>query len=155
MYSVIPCPDSSPRRFIPVGPTSNRRCPQLEILDINGAVFFGSVNAVARRLGFIYKADPLLNHVLIVADSIGVIDVSGAEMLAEESATLKDRGGALYMSGLRLEDKMFLKRGGYLDVIGKENIFLSKKVAIPEIYQRLDPGRCKTCVRRIFSECGD
>jgi SulP family sulfate permease len=155
MYSVIPCPDSSPRRFIPVGPTSNRRCPQLEILDINGAVFFGSVNAVARRLGYIYKADPLLNHVLIVADSIGVIDVSGAEMLAEESATLKDRGGALYMSGLRLEDKMFLKRGGYLDIIGKENIFLSKKVAIPAIYQRLDPDRCKTCVRRIFAECGD
>jgi SulP family sulfate permease len=155
MYSVIPCPDSSPRRFIPVGPTSNRRCPQLEILDINGAVFFGSVNAVARRLGYIYKADPLLNHVLIVADSIGVIDVSGAEMLAEESATLKDRGGALYMSGLRLEDKIFLKRGGYLDIIGKENIFLSKKVAIPAIYQRLDPDRCKTCVRRIFAECGD
>lgn len=153
MYSVIPCPDSIPRRFIPVGPTSNRRCPQLEILDINGAVFFGSVNAVARRLGFIYKADPLLNHVLIVADSIGVIDVSGAEMLAEESAALKDRGGALYLSGLRLEDKMFLKRGGYLDVIGRKNIFLSKKVAIPEIYQRLDPERCKTCVRRIFAEC--
>jgi SulP family sulfate permease len=155
MYSVIPCPDSIPRRFIPVGPTSNRRCPQLEILDINGAVFFGSVNAVARRLGFIYKADPLLNHVLIVADSIGVIDVSGAEMLAEESATLKDRGGALYLSGLRLEDKIFLKRGGYLDVIGRENIFLSKKVAIPEIYKRLDPERCKTCVRRIFAECED
>ncbi len=38
MYSVIPCPDSTPRRFIPVGPTSTRRCPQLEILEINGAV---------------------------------------------------------------------------------------------------------------------
>ena len=153
MYSVIPCPDSTPRRFIPVGPTSTRRCPQLEILEINGAVFFGSVNAVARRLSYIYKADPLLNHVLIVADSIGAIDVSGAEMLAEESATLKDRGGALYLSGLRLEDKMFLKRGGYLDIIGKKNIFLSKKDAVPEIYQRLNPSRCKTCVRRIFTEC--
>ena len=153
MYSVIPCPDSTPRRFIPIGPTSTRRCPQLEILEINGAVFFGSVDAVARRLGYIYKADPLLNHVLIVADSIGAIDVSGAEMLAEEAATLKERGGALYLSGLRLEDKMFLKRGGYLDIIGRNNVFLSKKMAIPAIYKRLDKNRCKTCVRRIFAEC--
>ena len=153
MYSVIPCPDSTPRRFIPVGPISTRRCPQLEILEINGAVFFGSVNSVARRLGYIYKADPLLNHVLIVADSIAVIDVSGAEMLAEEAATLKERGGGLYISGLRLEDKMFLKRGGYLDIIGRENIFLSKKVALPTILKRLDQDRCETCVRRIFAEC--
>lgn len=153
MYSVIPCPDSTPRRFIPVGPTSTRRCPQLEILEINGAVFFGSVNAVARRLGNIYKADPLLVHVLIVADSIGAIDISGAEMLAEEAATLSERGGALYLSGLRLEDKMFLKRGGYLDIIGRHNVFLSKKAAIPAIYKRLDPDRCATCVRRIFTEC--
>ena len=153
MYSVIPCPDSKPRRFIPVGPMSTRRCPQLEILEINGAVLFGSVNAVARRLSYIYKADPLLNHVLIVADSIGAIDVSGAEMLAEESARLKERGGALHLSGLRLEDKMFLKRGGYLDIIGKENVFLSKKDAISKIYQRLNPIRCETCVRRIFAEC--
>jgi sulfate permease, SulP family len=153
MYSVIPCPDSTPRRFIPVGPVSNRRCPQLEILEINGAVFFGSVNAVARRLGFIYQADPMLNHVLIVADSIAAIDVSGAEMLAEEAATLNEKGGALYISGLRLEDKMFLKRGGYLDIIGRQNIFLSKKTALPTILKRLDQGRCETCVRRIFAEC--
>jgi SulP family sulfate permease len=153
MYSVIPCPDSTPRRFIPVGPTSTRRCPQLEILEINGAVFFGSVNAVARRLGYIYKADPMLHHVLIVADSIAAIDVSGAEMLAEEAATLHERGGGLYISGLRLEDKMFLKRGGYLDIIGRKNIFLSKKTAIPAIFKRLNPDRCETCVRRIFAEC--
>ena len=90
---------------------------------------------------------------LIVADSIAAIDVSGAEMLAEEAATLKEKGGALYLSGLRLEDKMFLKRGGYLDIIGRNNIFLSKKVAIPVIFKRLNPERCKTCVRRIFAEC--
>ncbi|NQV85017.1 MAG: SulP family inorganic anion transporter [Rhodospirillales bacterium] len=153
MYSVIPCPDSTPRRFIPVGPVSNRRCPQLEILEINGAVFFGSVNAVAHRLNFIYQTDPLLNHVLIVADSIAAIDVSGAEMLSEEAATLNEKGGALYISGLRLEDKMFLKRGGYLDIIGRDNIFMSKKTALPAILKRLDLNRCETCVRRIFSEC--
>lgn len=50
---------------------------------------------------------------------------------------------------------MFLKRGGYLDMIGRENIFLSKKHAIPAIKNRLDKDRCAACQIRIFGECQD
>ena len=61
----------------------------------------------------------------------------------------------MYISGLRIEDRMFLKRGGYLDMIGRENIFLSKKHAIPAIKKRLDKDRCAACQIRIFGECQD
>ena len=50
---------------------------------------------------------------------------------------------------------MFLKRGGYLDMIGRENVFLSKKQAIPAIKRRLDAERCKACSLRIFTECNE
>lgn len=155
MPSIIPCPDSSPRRFIPVAPGSTRRCPQLDIVEINGSVFFGSVDSIAKRLGQIYEYDPAYKHVLLVADSIGAIDVSGAELLVEEAVSWRQRGGGLYISGLRIEDRMFLKGGGYLDMIGRENIFLSKKQAIPTIKKRMDKERCEGCQLRIFDECRD
>ena len=153
IYSIIPCPDSMPRRFVPVSPISTRRCPQLDILEINGAMFFGSVDSIARRMNAIHGIDPSYRHVLLVADSIAEIDISGAELLVEEVEKWREWGGALYICGLRIEDKMFLKRGGYLDIIGRENIFLSKKQAIPVILKRLDTNRCETCSKRIYVEC--
>ena len=155
MPSIIPCPDTSPRRFVPVASDSTRRCPQLDIVEINGSMFFGSVECIAKRLNVIHEHDPSYRHVLIVADSVGTLDVSGAELLAEEAAKWRQRGGALYVSGLRIENRMFLKRGGYLDLIGRENVFLSKKQAIPAIKRRLDAERCKACSLRIFAECNE
>ena len=153
MPSIIPCPDTTPRRFVPVASDSTRRCPQLDIVEINGSMFFGSVESIAKRLDLIHARDPLYRHVLIVADSVGTLDVSGAELLVEEAGNWRRRGGGLYISGLRIENRMFLKRGGYLDQIGRNNVFLSKKHAIPAIKRRLDAGQCETCRLRIFAEC--
>jgi len=153
MPSIVPSPDTSPRRFVPVASDSTRRCPQLDIVEVNGSMFFGSVECIAKRLNAIHARDPSYRHVLIVADSVGTLDVSGAELLVEEADTWRQRGGGLYISGLRLENRMFLKRGGYLDQIGRDNVFLSKKHAIPAIKRRLDAKRCEGCRLRIFAEC--
>jgi len=153
MPSIIPCPDTSPRRFIPVANDSTRRCPQFDIVEINGSLFFGSAECVAKRLTAIYRRDASYKHVLLVADGIGTLDVSGAELLVEEAENWRRRGGGLYISGLRLENRMFLKQGGYLDAIGRENVFLNKKQAVPAIKARLDAERCENCQLRIFAEC--
>ncbi|MEK9673677.1 MAG: SulP family inorganic anion transporter [Rhodospirillaceae bacterium] len=155
MYSMIPCPESSPPRFIPVAPNSPRRCPQLDIVQINGSIFFGSVDAMVQRLNALSAEDTGYKHVLLSLESVSSLDITGAEALAEEAQKWRQRGGGLYISGLRIQDKMFLKRGGFLDVIGRRNVFLSKGDAIHEIYQRLDRGICRACTRRIFNECND
>ena len=155
MPSIIPCPDTTPRRFVPVASNSTRRCPQLDIVEINGSMFFGSVECIAKRLNDIHASGPSYRHVLIVADSVGTLDVSGAELLVEEADNWRRRGGGLYISGLRIENRMFLKRGGYLDRFGRENVFLSKKYAIPAIKRRLDTQRCESCSLRIFTECNE
>ena len=46
-----------------------------------------------------------------------------------------------------------LERSGYLDEIGRENIFESKGEAIETIFRRLDPSVCAGCPRRVFREC--
>ncbi len=153
ILSLVPAVGSNPRRFVPVAETSSRRCPQLEVLEINGAIFFGSVTAISRRLNAICSSGDDYRHVLLVADSVNLVDISGAEFLSEEALKWRKRGGGLYICGLKIEDRMLLKRGGYLDLIGKDNIFLSKKQAIAKIHHRLDAQRCENCSHNLFAEC--
>jgi SulP family sulfate permease len=46
-----------------------------------------------------------------------------------------------------------LTRGGYLDDIGKENIFPVRARAVGFIYPKLDAEICRGCTRQIFTEC--
>jgi SulP family sulfate permease len=151
--SIIPNPDTLPRRFESVATHSNRRCPQLDILEVSGAIFFGSADSISQRIQVVYKRKPSYRHVLIIASKVSLIDVSGAEMLVEEAKALRERGGDLYISGLNLDDRAFLKRGGYLQEIGRKNIFYNKKRALPVIVSRLNLEQCAICQRRIFEEC--
>lgn len=153
IVSIVPNPESSPRRFVPVAPWSDRRCAQLDIIEVNGAIFFGSVAVIVQRLTMILGPSSKRRHVLLVADSVNLIDISGAEFLMEEAVKWRENGGGFYICGLKLEDKMFLKRGGYLDVIGRGNVFHSKKAALPVVLSRLDKERCRECPLDVFSEC--
>jgi SulP family sulfate permease len=62
-------------------------------------------------------------------------------------------GRQLYLCSLKSEVLNTLRRGGYLERFGEENIFTSKLDAIERIVPRLDPERCRICTARIFHEC--
>ncbi|MDX1656065.1 MAG: STAS domain-containing protein, partial [Candidatus Competibacteraceae bacterium] len=80
-------------------------------------------------------------------------DVAGAVMLTHEALRLRARGGGLYLCNLKDGVRELLRRGGYEEVIGPENIFASKAEAIATIFRRLDQERCSLCTRRVFREC--
>jgi hypothetical protein len=46
-----------------------------------------------------------------------------------------------------------LERGGYLDIIGKEQIFVSQKDAIAKIIPAADEMICRSCKNPVFKEC--
>lgn len=128
-------------------------CPQLKIIRLDGSLFFGAVDHVQHTLHRLAERNADWKHVLIVGSNINFIDVAGAEMLAQEARRLRQKGGGLYLCGLKDSVLKVLKRGGYDDIIGQENLFSSKEEAIRLIFQRLDPERCSICIRRIFREC--
>jgi SulP family sulfate permease len=47
----------------------------------------------------------------------------------------------------------FLRKGGYMDTIGENNIFYSKTTALKTIYERLDKSICHECRGNVFREC--
>lgn len=92
-------------------------------------------------------------HILIVANGINFIDITGAEFLVQEAHRWRSLGGGLYIVGLKLVAQDVLSAGSYRDEIGAENIFNTKRVAIEAIYQRLGPSVCATCPAKVFQEC--
>ncbi len=153
IVSLAPDPEERRRHMTNLERKVLPECPQLKVVRIDGSLFFGAVSYTSSTLHEMKEKEPTLSHLLVVAKSINFIDVAGAEMLVQEAKYWKAQGGGLYLCGLKMEAKEFLRRGGYLDEIGEDKLFTSKKEAIAEIFKALDHQFCQTCEKRIFREC--
>ncbi len=153
IVTLAPDPEERRRHFTNLERKSLPECPQLKVVRIDGSLFFGAVSYVSSTLHEFKEKEPTICHMLLIVKPVNFIDIAGAEMLVQEAKYWKSQGGGLYLSGLKLEAEKFLRKGGYLEQIGEENIFKEKKEAIAAIYKRLDYEVCKTCERKIFREC--
>ncbi len=140
------------KRFINVSRKSLTECPQLKIVRIDGSLYYGAVDHVASFLQEL-SANHDQRHLLVIANGVNFIDITGAEFLVQEAERWRSMGGDLYIVGLKVVAQDVLREGGYRDQIGEGNFFLTKSEAIRTIYQHLDPEVCKTCEARIFYEC--
>ena len=128
---VVRVPDPRERSKRPFNTAGSLpQCPQLAIVRIDGALFFGAVSWVAERLRMIARHNPLQKHLLLLARSVSYLDVAGAEMLAREVRLRRAAGGQVYFHQVKEGPMEILRRGGYRDEIGEENFFLSKAEAI-------------------------
>ncbi|MDH3406957.1 MAG: SulP family inorganic anion transporter [Gammaproteobacteria bacterium] len=128
-------------------------CPQLKIVRVDGSLFFGAVDHVQNELHRELMEDPGQKHLLVVGDGINFIDIAGAEMLVQEARFRRRLGGGIYLCKVKEEACNILKRGGFVDDFGIENIFVSKIDAIQTIFRKLDRSICERCDKRIFLEC--
>jgi SulP family sulfate permease len=147
----VPDPRTPGRHFVtdPALP----ECPQVKIARLDGSLFFGAVNYVAETLHRLGENRPGQRHLIVSGTGINFIDVAGAEFLAEEAGRRRALGGGLYLLRLKPGVSETLKRGGYVKVIGRQNLFTRKDAAIATVVERLDPEVCRTCSARIFREC--
>jgi SulP family sulfate permease len=151
---LVPDPDSDRRSFINILKKPLPECPQMKMVRVDGSLFFGAVNHVTDALYSINKYNPEQVHITIIGDGINFIDVAGCEMLAHEAHRMHMNGRKLYLCSMKGDVLDILGRGGYLDRIGEENIFLTKADAVRKlVLTRLDPERCRGCRARIFHEC--
>jgi len=153
IVSLAPDPEERRRHFTNLERKTLPECPQLKVIRIDGSLFFGAVSYTSSALRKMKEKEPTLTHILIVAKPINFIDVAGAEMLVQQAKYWKAQGGGLYLCGLKMKTEEFLRRGGYLDEIGEDKLFTSKKEAIADIFKALDQQFCQTCEKRIFREC--
>jgi SulP family sulfate permease len=151
MVNLAPMPERRERTLRNAVRRGLAECPQLRILRVDGALFFGAVDRVQTEL----KSDPDDHrvHVLVIGNGISLIDVAGGELLAQEAERLRGLGGGLYLCGIKPPMLETMRRSGYLQAIGEENCFSSPREAISSIFGRLDPDICRSCTKRVFLEC--
>ena len=128
-------------------------CPQLKIVRVDGSLFFGAVDHVQNQFQQFLVQNPGQKHLLIIGNGINFVDIAGAEMLVQEARRRRNLGGGVYLSKVKEEACRILKRGGFVDHLGDEHIFVTKVDAIQSIFKRLDRSICERCDKRIFLEC--
>ncbi len=128
-------------------------CPQLKIVRIDGSLYFGAVSHVQSSLNAMVQARPEQKHLLLVGSGINFIDMAGAELLIHLAKERERAGGQLYFYDMKEGICSHFKFLEYLLDLGTDNIFVSKKEAIAEIFDRLDRSICLGCTARIFVEC--
>jgi len=151
--TMVPDPESRRRSLVNVAKKPLPECPQLKIVRVDGSIFFGAVDHVAERLDAIARESPLQAHILVVGSGVNFIDLAGCEMLNQEARRLRVNGRVLYLCSLHGEARDIMHRGGCIQSVGEENVFVSKVEALKRIVPRLDPERCLVCRLRIFREC--
>lgn len=92
---------------------------QVEVFRVSGSLFFGAVSKMEGLL------DPQREtKKLMVLDMSGVlnIDITGLEAIESLHTLLKKRGSRLMLSGLPEQSISLIRRSGFQETIGSENI---------------------------------
>jgi len=147
----VPAPEEGAYHFVRA--KGRPECPQLRIVRINGAVYFGAASYVQLALQQIDEDNPLQKSVLIAAASLNTIDIAGAEILAQEARRRRRLGGGLYFYRLHKSNYDFLRQGGYVHEIGEGAFFPVMTDVTKALYWTLDPNVCRTCKTKIFKPC--
>lgn len=147
-------PEPGSRRFVPASAAAPP-CPQIDILRVDGSLFFGAVEHVRDEIEQARRERPQVRHVLLVGTGINFIDVAGAGLLAQAAQDLRAEGGALYLASLKAPVHDALARSGALAAIGSDRVFASKGDALRALYATLDVRGCAACSVRAFDECHD
>jgi SulP family sulfate permease len=101
------------------------------LVFINSAFF---EQAVMRAISQYPKA----RAVLVLGDSINRVDATGEEKLRALALDLRAAGVTLMLSGLKKQVREALQRAGLDEVIGRENIFPGKELALRALAERYD-----------------
>jgi sulfate permease, SulP family len=148
---VVPAKEEGAYHF--VSAYDHEECPQVSMMRLNGAIFFGAVDHVQSRLQQIDERSPLQKHVLLIAKGISFIDAAGAELLGQEARRRRKMGGGLYFYRSNEQVIECLVKSHKLDEIGQENFYSAMDNWVAPVYAKLDNEVCRNCKARIFAEC--
>jgi len=146
----------SDRQLLEVDPANQAKallCPQLTMVRMEGAVYFGATAHVSTKLAELRETAQAPKHLLVMARSMNFIDLSGAELWEHERRARQQIGGGLYFHRPRPDVLKMWSKTGFDERLGTDHVFHTKDQAIASIFRRLDPEICRTCQVRAFAEC--
>ncbi|MBP8002813.1 MAG: STAS domain-containing protein [Chloroflexi bacterium] len=129
-------------------------CPQLAVLTIEGSLYFGACHHVEEEIRANMEIHPEQKLLLLRMHRVNLCDISGLHMLETVVRLYRQRGGDVFMVGVRHDVWEKFKASGFTRFLGVDH-FPSQERAIEHIfYQVMDPGVCiYQCRVKIWKEC--
>jgi len=129
-------------------------CPQLNVIEILGDLYFGAVNHVEETILAQLEQHADQRFLLLRMHSVAHIDFSGIHMLESIVHTYRERGGDVFMVRVSYAVMRMMESTGFDAYLGQAN-FLEDDTAISYLfYRQLDPAICiYECPWRVFKEC--
>jgi SulP family sulfate permease len=106
--------------------------PNVKIIRVDGSLYFASIETIADYFNKLYEANKV-NNVLVLANGINFIDLGAAEWLTNEVKKWQNTRGGIYFADMKQISQDVLKKGGFLEKIGKRVFFEDIDEALDEI----------------------
>ena len=152
IFSVIP--DHTTGKM--VGFTQGKTCCQMDILQVEGSIFFGSAAFILEDLQRRLRHHPVVSHLLIRMHQVNTLDASGIHILEIMLDQMRERGGGIYFSGVNQRVFDVLNNSGMLKDIGHTHVHRTTKAVIRQaMCESFCPVICAACETAIFRECPD
>lgn len=129
-------------------------CPQLNVIEILGDLYFGAVNHVEETILEHLNHHPDQLFLLLRMHSVAQIDFSGIHMLESIVRTYRERGGDVFMVRVSPTVMKVMESTGFDTLLGTANILDDDTAISLLFYRKLDPAICiYECPWRVFKEC--
>jgi SulP family sulfate permease len=148
--SLVPDPDYEKMVVSKDGET----CCQMEILFIEGSIFFGSADYVLDDLRRRLRNHPDMANLLIRMHKVNIMDASGVNILEILLEEIGQRGGGIFLAGVNHRVFNVLKNSGLMNEIGVTHIHTTTRAAIRKAMRDyFYPDICAACPVSVFQEC--
>jgi SulP family sulfate permease len=150
IYSVVP--DFKTGKM--TGFAQGNTCCQMDIIQIEGSLFFGAAAYVLEDLQRRMRHHPDVANLLIRMHHVNILDASGIHILEIILEDIRRRGGGIYFSGVNHRVFDVLNNSGLLKEIGHTHIHTTTNKAIRQaMRESFCPVICAACKAVVFSEC--
>jgi sulfate permease, SulP family len=152
IQSVIPDPETGKM----IVSNHDDTCCQMEIVSIEGSIFFGSAESVQDDLQRRLRSHPNMANLLIRMHKVNTMDASGVNILEILLEDIKQRGGGLFFAGVNYRVFEVFKNSGLLKDVDATHIRTSTGAAIRKAMRSyFYPHICAACPVFVFRECSE
>jgi SulP family sulfate permease len=148
---IAPLERANGRYLRNVGRYSIAQCPQIQIIRIDGSLFFGALEHLQDQMQQALAQEQ--GDLLLVAKGVNHIDLAGAQMLETEIRRLERAGRKVLISSLKGYVRDELNKMGQLEKIGPQHFVETTGEALELMLGSVDQTVCASCSKRVFGEC--
>lgn len=150
VLTVLPADNFRHFRYQPNKPF----CPQLEVVEILGDLYFGAVNHVEEVILDRASKQPNQRYLLIRMNHVNHCDFSGIHMLESVVRFYRDRGGDVFLTRINHPIMQLMKSTGFDQYLHEDHMMDEDDVVNYLFHRILDPAICiYECPVRVFKEC--